>query len=131
MTQRLFRSPAFVALVIAVVAFFCGMALRYEFYEPDIYGAICYEQNPWWCVFRTMIAVGSKRYMFGWTSEVLMVFGAFMVVRGRDIRWPFYFAAAIGGLGLMLYDQTVSAPAVLLSIILLVRAPERAAAPRS
>jgi hypothetical protein len=129
--SRLFRSPAVVGLVIAIAAFFCGMALRYGFYEPDIYGAICYEQNPWWCVFRTAIAVGSKRYMFGWISEALMLYGAFMIVRGRALTWPFYLSAAIGGLGLMLYDQTVSAPAVLLSIILLVRAPERAASARS
>jgi hypothetical protein len=69
--------------------------------------------------------------VFGWSSEALVLFAAIMIARGRDVRWPLYSALVIGGFGLMLYDQTVSAPAVLLSIIFLVRAPERAAASRS
>jgi len=129
--MRLSRSPALIGLLVAIAAFFVGMALRYGFYEPDIYGAICYEQNPWWCIFRTAIAVGSKRYIFGWSSEALVLVAAVMIARGRDVRWPLYLALVIGGLGLMLYDQTVSSPAVLFAIIFLVRAPERAAASRS
>ena len=44
---------------------------------------------------------------------------------GRPAVGLSYGAIVIGGVGLLLYDATLSVPAILIATILLVRAPER------
>jgi hypothetical protein len=128
MIRRLFReSPALAAVLIAILAALAGAGIRYGFYEPDTFGAICYAEKPWWCVFRTFIAVASKYSGFGWVALALAVIAALRSFTRRPAQGLAYGAIVIGGLGLILYDTTVSTPAVLIATILLVRAPERPA----
>ena len=124
--KRLLRdNPALLAVVIAALAFVVGAAVRYWFYEPDIFGAICYAEKPWWCVFRTFVAVASKLNVFGWVAVGLALLAAGRIFVGKPGHALAYGAIIIGGAGMILYDATVSTPAVLLATILLVRAPER------
>ena len=125
---RLFtRAPAFAAVVVCFIAALTGAAIRYWFYEPETFGSICYYEYPWWCVFRTFIAIETRHYGFGWTSLALATIGLIRIWMGRSPTPFAYGALVIGGMGLLLYDTTLSAPAVLLATLSLVRAPERAA----
>ena len=128
MIARLFRdAPAFAGVIVCIAAAFAGAAVRYWFYEPDVYGAICYYDYPWWCVFRTFIAVETRYFGFGWTALASASFALARIWMGASCR-PYAFGAlVIGGMGLLLYDTTLSAPAVLLATLSLVRAPERTA----
>jgi hypothetical protein len=112
--------------MVCLVAALAGWGIRYWFYEPDIFGAICYAEKPWWCIFRTFIAVETRNYGAGWTSLALAVIALIQIARGRSGRGFAFAALTIGGMGLILYDTTVSAPAVLIAALSLVRAPERA-----
>lgn len=121
------ENPAVAGVVVAVLAAFAGAGIRYWFYEPDTFGAICYAEKPWWCIFRTFVAVMSKYSLFGWIAEALALLAIVRAFMHRPATGLAYSAIVIGGLGLILYDATVSAPAVLIGVILLVRAPERRA----
>ena len=124
---RLFtRAPAFAAVVACFIAALTGAAIRYWFYEPETFGSICYYEYPWWCVFRTFIAVESKYFGLGWTATTLATIGLVRIAMGRRPHGFAYAALVIGGIGLILYDTTMSAPAVLFAALSLVRAPERA-----
>ena len=120
-------NPALAAIVVAALAACAGAAIRYQFYEPDTFGAICYAENPWWCVFRSAIAVTSKNYGLGWTAIVLTAIAAWRIYGGKPANVFLWIAVVLGGCGMILYDATVSTPAVLLATILLARAPERRA----
>jgi hypothetical protein len=125
---RLFRTnPAVLAVIVAALAACAGAAIRYQFYEPDIFGAICYAEKPWWCVFRSFIAVASKNSGFGWTATLLVAIAGWRIYAGKSANALLWAALIIGGCGMILYDATVSTPAVLVATILLVRAPERKA----
>lgn len=125
--RRVFRAaPAVAGVVICIAAALLGAAIRYLFYEPDIFGAICYYEYPWWCVFRTFIAVESKYFGLGWTATTLAVIGLVRIAMGRRPHGFAYATLVIGGIGLILYDTTMSAPAVLFAALSLVRTPERA-----
>jgi hypothetical protein len=126
MMKKLFRdNPALLAVILAALAFLVGTGVRYWFYEPDIFGAICYADKPWWCVFRSFIAVASKFNVFGYVGLLLTALAAWRIYIGKPMHGLAYAAIIIGGAGMILYDATVSAPAVLIATILLVRAPER------
>ena len=118
-------NPALLAVIVAALAACIGAAIRYQFYEPDTFGAICYAENPWWCIFRTSIAVASKNYGLGWTATVLTAIAAWRIYTGKPANALLWIAIVLGGCGMILYDATVSTPAVLLATILLARAPER------
>jgi hypothetical protein len=119
------ENPAVACVVVAILAALAGTAIRYWFYEPDTFGAICYAENPWWCVFRTFVAVMSKYSLFGWIAEALALLAIVRAFMHRPATVLAYAAIVVGGMGLILYDATVSTPAVLIGVILLVRAPER------
>lgn len=119
------ENPALLAIVVAALAACVGAAIRYQFYEPDIFGAICYAENPWWCVFRSAIAVASKHYGLGWTASLLTAIAGWRIYRGGSANALLWIAIVLGGCGMILYDATVSTPAVLLATILLTRSPER------
>jgi len=123
---KLFReNPALLAIVVAALAACMGAAIRYQFYEPDTFGAICYAENPWWCVFRSAIAIASKHYGLGWTAILLTAIAAWRIYAGKPANALLWIAIVLGGCGMILYDATVSTPAVLMATILLTRAPER------
>jgi hypothetical protein len=126
MIARLFRdAPALAGIVVCLLAALGGWCVRYWFYEPDIFGAICYAENPWWCIFRTIIAVETRNFGTGWTSLGLAAIALIRIARGRSGTGFAYAALVVGGIGLILYDTTLSAPAVLIALLSLVRAPER------
>ena len=128
MIARLFRkAPVVAGVIVCFVAAIAGACIRYWFYEPDIFGAICYSEKPWWCIFRTFIAVETRHYGAGWTAMALAAFAFVQIARGKRADGFAFTALVIGGIGLILYDTTLSAPAVLLAALSLVRAPERAA----
>jgi glucan 1,3-beta-glucosidase len=128
-TTTLFRgNPALLAIIVAALAACVGAAIRYQFYEPDIFGAICYAEKPWWCVFRSFIAVASKNYGFGWTAILLVTIASWRIYTGKSANVLLWIAIVLGGCGMILYDATVSTPAVLIATILLARAPERRSA---
>jgi hypothetical protein len=127
--KNLFRqNPALLAILVAAIAAAVGAIIRYQFFEPDIFGAICYAEKPWWCVFRTFIAVTSKNYGLGWTSILLVTLAGWRLYRGKSANALCWAAVVLGGCGMILYDATISTPAVLTAIIMLVRSPERKAA---
>lgn len=119
------ENPALAAIVIAALSACVGAAIRYQFYEPDIFGAICYAEKPWWCVFRSFIAIASKHYGFGWTAIVLVAVAGLRIYASKPANALLWIAILLGGCGMILYDATVSTPAVLVATILLTRAPER------
>jgi hypothetical protein len=79
-------------------------------------------------VFRSFIAVASKNYGFGWTAILLVTIASWRIYTGKSANVLLWIAIVLGGCGMILYDATVSTPAVLIATILLARAPERRSA---
>lgn len=101
-----------------------GYAVRYGFVEPSSFGAACEGGGPWWCGARTSLIVMTQMNGFGWLSLAFAVLalGALALratVAARALAFP---AALLAGLGLYLYNTTMSAPAAILAVLVLIGA---------
>ena len=91
-----------------------GYLLRYRFIEPEALGAACAYIGPWWCDPRARLIYATEHNLFGWLS---LACAAYAIVIERYTSYAAHAALLIGGAGLILYNATVSAVAVVLAVL--------------
>lgn len=109
------------AAAAAVVAALAAV-LRFQLIEPQAIGILCSGAGaPWWCLPREAVVLAFHFEVMGALALALGV-AAFFVEGplGTRLAWiTLPFAAA----GLVLYNATWAAPAILLGLLGVVRAP--------
>lgn len=116
LTQALFGSArplggVLLALVAALVAY----ALRYRFIEPEALGAVCASHGPWWCAPRTLLIVATQWNLFG-----ILALAAALLAWLPKMRWRSelaHAALAISGAGIVLYNASYCAAALVLALL--------------
>jgi hypothetical protein len=111
-------------LIVCALSFAAGYAIRYSFVEPEAMGAACERGNPWWCPLRTGFIMFTEWNGFGWLAMALAVLAIVSLWRGKTGagRWIAVIAMITAGLGMILYNNTMSVPAAILALICLIRA---------
>ncbi|MEN3976629.1 hypothetical protein [Emcibacter sp. SYSU 3D8] len=111
-------------IVVCALGFGAGYAIRYRFVEPEAMGAACERGDPWWCPLRTGFIMFTQGNGFGWLSLLLAVVAIAVLAKGgaRAARWLAIAGLAAAGLGMILYNNTMSVPAAILALICLIRA---------
>lgn len=118
------RGVAAVAgLLLCAGAYIMGYAVRYRLVEPEAMGAACERGDPWWCGLRTGFIVFTQWNGFGWAALALAVLALAMAVAGRpaSMRGLALASLAIGGFGLILYNASMAAVAVVVALLCLAR----------
>ena len=111
-------------VLVCALSFVAGYFIRYQFVEPEAMGAACERGNPWWCPLRTGFIMFTEWGGFGWLSMALAVIAVVALAR-RGVaaaRWIAIIALVAAGLGMILYNNTMSTPAAILALICLIRA---------
>jgi hypothetical protein len=99
--------------------------VRYGFIEPVQMGTACEAASPWWCTVRTALIVVTRWHGIAGSACVLAIAAFYAAYRGSRQNGFAWAAMATGGLGLVLYNATGSAIAVLSAgLLLAARAPE-------
>lgn len=111
-------------LIVCALSFVGGYVIRYNFVEPEAMGAACERGNPWWCPLRTGFIMFTEMGGFGWLSLLLAVIAIAVLAKGgvKGARWIAVMAMIAAGLGMILYNNTMSVPAAILALICLIRA---------
>jgi len=110
-------------VIACVLAYGAGYLIRYGFVEPEALGAACERTHPWWCPLRTGFIVFTQWKGFSSLALLLAVITAVALARGKAerARRLGFAAMVVAGLGLILYNTTLSVPAAILALICLVR----------
>ncbi|MCU0766726.1 MAG: hypothetical protein MUE39_05020 [Gammaproteobacteria bacterium] len=123
MTRSGLRYAAVAAGVAALAAL-----LRFQFIEPQALGILCASQAaPWWCLPREAIILAFHFEVVGGIALALGV-AAFFLDGPRAVRLA-WVTLPFAATGLALYNATWAAPAILLSLMAVVRAPPTATPP--
>jgi hypothetical protein len=111
-------------VLACAAAFGIGYAIRYQFVEPEAMGAACERGKPWWCPLRTGFIMFTEWNGFGWLALALGLVAIISLARGRNgaARWIALAGLVAAGLGLILYNNTMSVPAAILAMVCLIRA---------
>lgn len=111
-------------LLVCALSFIAGYVIRYRFVEPEAMGAACERGNPWWCPVRTGFIMFTEWGGFGWLALLVAVIAVAVLARGgvKAARWIALCAMITAGLGMILYNNTMSVPAAILALICLIRA---------
>jgi len=109
------RWRLFLAGLLALCA---ALAARYLLIESRSVGLVCIETTrPWWCVFREGVVL--IHIYNGWGIAALVGgIGALFFRR----RWALLLGLTAGPMGLVLYNTSLAALGLLLSLLRLVRA---------
>lgn len=117
-------------VLTCALAYGAGYLIRYQVVEPEVLGAACERAQPWWCPVRTGFIIFTQWQGFSWLAVLLAIGAAVALGRGSRAwsRRMGFAAMTIAGLGMILYNATLSVPAAVLALICLIRAslPERA-----
>jgi len=104
------------AAVMAVIA----TRLRYDFIEPERLGAACEKAGPWWCGARRTLIMATEWNVVGGVALALAGLAAWGYFRhGRDPVFQALAALAVGGLGIVIYNATFSALAIVIAALVL------------
>lgn len=111
-------------LLVCAASFIGGYFIRYSFVEPEAMGAACERTHPWWCPVRTGFIMFTEWGGFGWLSMALALLAVWSLTKGNTgrARWICLIAMVTSGLGMILYNSSMSAPAAILALICLIRA---------
>ena len=115
----------FLAAAAAVVAL--AMVVRFQLIEPQAIGIACSAPGaPWWCVPREALVLPFHFGVPGVIALALAVAGFFL--DGAWARRLGWIAMPIAAAGLVLYNASWSAPAIVLALLTIVRRPFAATA---
>ncbi|WP_157879213.1 hypothetical protein [Pararhodospirillum photometricum] len=107
-------------VALAGLAAVLATRLRYDFIEPERLGAACEKAGPWWCGLRRSLIMTTEWKGIGAAALLLAVLAAWGFLRHR--RDPVVQAIAaliVGGFGIVLYNATFSALAIVIAALVL------------
>ena len=116
----------FLAAAAAVMAL--AVLARFQLIEPQAIGVTCAAQGaPWWCLPREALVLPFHFGVPGAIAFVLAIVGFFL--DGPWARRLAWIAMPVAAAGLILYDATWSAGAIVLALLTVVRRPAPTATP--
>lgn len=108
----------FLAVAAGVIAL--AVVVRFQLIEPQAIGITCSAPGaPWWCLPREALVLPFHFGVPGAIALVLALAGFFM--DGPWARRLAWIAMPIAAAGLILYNVTWSAPAIVLALLTVVR----------
>jgi len=113
------------ALIWAAVAA-CGFALafwlRYGVIQPEAIGIQCGQVDaPGWCTPRQWLILGQHYGVWGWVALVSAAIGLFVTLPRPLLRIVLAIALLFSALALILYNTTLGAVALVLTLLALLR----------
>lgn len=116
--------------LVAVAGVLLGLLARDYLVEPDAIGAVCTADGaPWWCLPRHWLVMLFHWGLLGGGALALAGLAVVAAMAGLPYRLPAFAALAAAGVGLALYNASLSAPAALLAGLLLAGRHQRAHEP--
>jgi hypothetical protein len=108
-------------ILLCAASIALAQLLRHQVIEPDTVGAACAQDGPFWCPLRTGLIMVTEKGGFGWLAiaGALLALAALIAGRTPATRVCAAVALAAGGFGMVLYNATIAAPAVVLAVICL------------
>lgn len=114
-------------LAVAVGVMVLAVLVRFQLIEPQAIGAACSAPGaPWWCLPREALVLPFHFGVPGVIALALAVVGFFL--EGPWARRLAWIAMPVAAAGLILYNATWSAPAIVLALLTIVRGPPAATA---
>jgi hypothetical protein len=101
-------------VILALLAGVVATRLRYDFIEPEALGAACQSGTPWWCAPRTALIVLTQWNLFG-TLAIAAAVAALLPLPGRVLLA--HAALCIAGAGVVLYNASYCAAALVLALL--------------
>jgi hypothetical protein len=115
----------FLAVAVGVMAL--AVLVRFQLIEPQAIGIACSAPGaPWWCLPREALVLPFHFGVPGVIALALAVVGCFL--EGPWARRLAWIAMPVAAAGLILYNATWSAPAIVLALLTIVRGPPAATA---
>lgn len=113
------------ALGWAVVAL-CGFALafwlRYGVIQPEAIGMLCAQPDaPGWCGPREWLILGQYYQLWGWVALASAAVGLIVALPPPLLRVVLAIALVFSALALVLYNTTLGALALVLTLLALLR----------
>jgi hypothetical protein len=116
--------PTLASVVLTAAFAGIGYVLRYSLVEPEAIGNMCKSAEAvWWCPIRTGLIVTTEWNGLGYAATALAVLTLALSPR-RAVPLAF-FAMAIGGAALVLYNATEAGPGLILGLLRLARIESR------
>jgi len=108
----------------AVPAFGLALAfwLRYGVIQPEKIGILCGQADaPGWCTPRQWLILGQYYEVWGWVALVSAAVGLFATLPASLLRIMLAVALLFSALALILYNTTLGALALVLTLLALLR----------
>ncbi|MEX0693361.1 MAG: hypothetical protein WD075_02855 [Rhodospirillales bacterium] len=117
-TDLLFRKgQPLGGVLIALIAALLAWWARYGLIEPASMGNACEQGELWWCAPRAALITATKINVFGIAALLSAALMLLPVARFR--LHAAYLTFVCGGVGLVLYNASFSAVALVLAVLLL------------
>ena len=108
--------------VLLAIGFALASWLRYWVIQPEEIGIACGQVDaPSWCRPRQWLILGQHYRVWGWVALVSGAIGLFVTLPPALTRAAIAIAALFSALALILYNATLGAPALVLTLLALLR----------
>jgi hypothetical protein len=107
---------------ILALGFALGTWLRYWVIQPEDIGITCGQADaPGWCTPRQWLILGQHYRVWGWVAVIAAAAGLFVTLPAALTRAVIAIACVFSALALILYNATLGAPALVLTLLALLR----------
>lgn len=107
---------------VLAFGFALGAWLRYGVIQPEEIGIACGQADaPGWCTPRQWLILGQHYRVWGWMALVAGAAGLFLTLPAALTRAVIAVACVFSGLALILYNATLGAPALVVTLLALLR----------
>ena len=107
---------------VLVFGFALGVWLRYWVIQPEEIGIACGQADaPGWCTPRQWLIDCQHYRVWGWVGVIAGAAGLFLTLPSAVARIVIGVACVFSALALILYNATLGAPALVLTLLALLR----------
>ena len=107
---------------LVALAFALATWLRYAVIQPSEIGIRCGQVDaPGWCTPRNWLLLCQHYFVWGWVALASAAIGLFVTLPRPLARTVIGMAVVFSALALMLYNATLGAPALALTLLALLR----------
>jgi hypothetical protein len=107
---------------ILVFGFAVGLWLRYGLIQPEDIGILCGQTDaPAWCTPRQWLVVAQTYFVWGWVALVSGAIALVIALPPPLLRLVLAVAAWFSALALILYNSTLGAVGLVLTLLALLR----------
>ena len=113
---------AFAWAVVPLVGFALAFWLRYGVIQPEAIGLLCAQADaPGWCRPREWLILGQYYEVWGWVALVSAAIALVVALPPPLLRIVLVIALLFSALALVLYNTTLGAVALVLTLLALLR----------